>query len=113
MEMPLKSGWRKCSRSCMLKVSWGKCAFRIFIRQWRWEGDNVGLQAAETMRKNVADTIKRIQQTPAIGHFYKSVGKKTYRIVQTHPKSSLFYWYDNRELHIVRFIVAMRNSEGF
>ena len=29
----------------MLKVKWGKRAFRIFIRQWRWEGDNVGIQA--------------------------------------------------------------------
>ena len=42
----------------MLKVIWGKRAFRIFVRQWRWEGDNVGLQAADTMRHNVATTIK-------------------------------------------------------
>lgn len=96
----------------MLKVTWGRRAFRIFVRQWRWEGDNVGVQAAETMRLNVADTIGKIRQTPTIGRYYKTIGKKTYRIVQTHPKSSLFYWYDDRELHIVRFIVAARNVKG-
>ena len=26
----------------MYKITWGKRAFRIFVRQWRWEGDNVG-----------------------------------------------------------------------
>jgi len=96
----------------MLKVIWGKRAFRIFVRQWRWEGDNVGLQAADTMRHNVATTIKRIRQTPTIGRYYKTVGKKTYRIAQTHPKSSLFYWYDHQELHIVRFIIAMKNTQS-
>ncbi|MBQ8711852.1 MAG: type II toxin-antitoxin system RelE/ParE family toxin [Prevotella sp.] len=95
----------------MLKVIWGKRAFRIFVRQWRWEGDNVGLQAAETMRRNVAETIKQIQQTPTIGRYYKTIGKKTYRIALTHPKSSLFYWYDDQELHIVRFLIAMRNTQ--
>lgn len=93
----------------MLEVKWGKRAFRIFVRQWRWEGDNVGIQAAETMRRNVANTIKQIREMPTIGRFYKTIGKKTYRIAQTHPKSSLLYWYDDKHLHIVRFIIAMRN----
>ena len=79
------------------------------MRQWRWEGGNVGIQAAETMRQNVANTLKRIQQAPSVGRFYKTVGKRTYRIVQTHPKSSLFYWYDDKELHVIRFIIAMKN----
>ena len=48
----------------MYKITWGKRACRIFVRQWRWEGDNVGKQAAETMRKNVANAILRIQQMP-------------------------------------------------
>lgn len=93
----------------MLKIVWGKRAFRIFVRQWRWEGNNVGLQAAETMRRNVANTLKRIQKTPSIGRYYKTVGKKTYRIAITHPKSSLLYWYDDKKLHIVRFIIALKN----
>ena len=96
----------------MLKIVWGKRAFRIFVRQWRWEGDNVGQQAAETMRLNVANTLKQIQMMPTIGRYYKTVGKKTYRIVQTHPKSSLFYWYDDKELHVIRFIIAMKNIKG-
>ena len=94
----------------MLEFSWGKRAFRIFVRQWRWEGDNVGLQAAETMRKNVADAIMQIRQMPTIGRFHKRIGTKTYRIVQTHPKSSLLYWYNKKELHIVRFIMSPMNN---
>jgi plasmid stabilization system protein ParE len=94
----------------MLKVKWGKRAFRIFIRQWRWEGDNVGIQAAETMRSNVAETIKRIQQMPTIGIEHKKKGGKTYRSILTHPKSSLYYWHDDKELHIVRFVIAMKNK---
>ena len=49
---------------------------------------------------------------PTIGRYYKTVGKKTYRIVQTHPKSSLFYWHDDKELHVIRFIIALKNTKG-
>ncbi|MBR1652902.1 MAG: hypothetical protein IJ692_05875 [Alloprevotella sp.] len=94
----------------MLEFSWGKMAFRIYVRQWLWEGDNVGERAAETMRRNVADAIMQIRQMPDSGRFYKRVGRKTYRIVQTHPKSALLYWYDEREVHIVRFIISYRNK---
>lgn len=94
----------------MLKVEWGKRAFRIFVRQWRWEGDNVGLQAAETMRRNVAETIAKIRQMPTIGRRVKVVGNKTYCVILTHPKNSLYYWYDDKELHIVRFVIAMRDT---
>ncbi len=94
----------------MFKVTWGKRAFRIFVRQWRWEGDNVGRQAAETMRKNVANAILCIQQMPSAGRLLKTSGKKTYRIIQTHPKSSLLYWYDDHEVHIVRFIIAQQDK---
>ena len=93
----------------MYKVTWGRRAFRIFVRQWRWEGDNVGIQAAETMRNNIADAILRIQRMPTVGRLHKTSGKKTYRIIQTHPKSSLLYWYDDQEIHIVRFIIALQN----
>lgn len=93
----------------MYKVTWGRRAFRIFVRQWRWEGDNVGIQAAETMRNNIADAILRIQRMPTVGRLHKTSGKKTYRIIQTHPKSSLLYWYDDHEIHIVRFIIALQN----
>jgi len=44
----------------MRKISWGKRAFKVFVKQWRWEGDNVGLKAAETMRSNVAKTLLSI-----------------------------------------------------
>lgn len=94
----------------MLKISWGKRAFRLFVKQWRWEGDNVGLQAAETMRTNVASTLKSIQQMPTIGKFCKQIGDKTYRIIQTHPKSALFYWHNNNEIRVVRFVVAAKNK---
>ncbi len=94
----------------MYKVTWGKRAFRIFIRQWRWEGDNVGRQAAETMRKNVAKDILCIQQMPSAGRLYKKGDSKTYRIIQTHPKSSLLYWYNEHEIHIVRFIIAQQDK---
>lgn len=70
----------------MLKVKWGKRAFRIFIRQWRWEGDNVGIQAAETMRSNVAETIKRIQQMPTIGIEHKTKGGKNISVNLNTPK---------------------------
>lgn len=93
----------------MLEFSWGKRAFRIFVRQWRWEGDNVGLKAAETMRRNVANAILQIRQMPASGRLYKKVGKKTYRIVLTHPKSALLYWYDEKEVHVVRFIITLKD----
>lgn len=93
----------------MYKITWGKRAFRIFVRQWRWEGDNVGKQAAETMRKNVANAILRIQQMPSVGRLHKINGNKTYRIIQTHPKSSLLYWHNEHEIHIVRFIKAKQD----
>ena len=94
----------------MYKISWGKRAFRIFVRQWRWEGDNVGKQAAETMRKNVANAILRIQQIPSVGRLHKISGNITYRIIQTHPKSSLLYWHNEHEIHIVRFIIAQQDK---
>ena len=59
----------------MYKNTWGKRAFRIFVRQWRWEGDSVGKQAAETMRKNVANAILRIQQMPSVGRLHTISGK--------------------------------------
>lgn len=62
----------------MYRINWGKRAFRIFVRQWRWEGDNVGIQAAETMRKNVANAVIRIQKMPSVGRLHKTSGKKTY-----------------------------------
>ena len=43
------------------------------------------------------------------GRLYKKVGKKTYRIVQTHPKSALLYWYDEKEVHVVRFILTLKD----
>lgn len=92
----------------MHKISWGKRAFKIFVKQWRWEGDNVGLQAAETMRRNVARALKNIQQMPTIGRFCKQSGNKTYRLMRTHPKSALYYWYDDKEIRIVRFVLAVR-----
>lgn len=97
----------------MLKVKWGRRAFRIFVRQWRWEGDNVGIQAAETLRINVSETIQRIQQMPTIGRKHKTIGNKTYRIISTHPKSALYYWHDKKELHIVRFVIAQVNKTSF
>lgn len=97
----------------MLELSWGKVAFRLFVRQWRWEGDNVGLKAAETMRQNVANSIMLIRQMPSTGWLYKKVGKRTYRIIQTHPKSSLLYWHDDKEIHIVRFIISQRSIRPY
>ena len=106
MRMLPMSGCRKCSQRFMLKFSWGKRAFRIFVRQLLWEGDHVGEKAAETMRKNVAEAIIQIRQMPESGRLYKQVRGKKYRIVQTHPKSALLYWYDEKEVHIVRFIIS-------
>lgn len=97
----------------MLEVKWGKRAFRIFVRQWRWEGDNVSLQAAETLRLNVLETIQRIQQMPTTGRLHKVVKGRSYRIIATHPKSALYYWHDEQELHIIRFVIAMRNKTSF
>ena len=65
------------------------------------------------MRSNVAETIKRIQQMPSIGIEHKTIGNKTYRSILTHPKSTLYYWHDDKELHIVRFVIAMKNKTSF
>ena len=92
----------------MRKISWGKRAFKVFVKQWRWEGDNVGLQAAETMRSNVAKTLLSIQRMPTIGRLCKQSGNKTYRLMWTHPQSALYYWYNDKEIRIVRFILAAR-----
>ena len=61
------------------------------------------------MRENVAQSLLTIRQMPTSGRLYKKVGKKTYRIIQTHPKSAQLYWYDDKEIHIVRFIISLRN----
>ena len=94
----------------MLKLSWGKRAFKIFINQWRWEGDNVGSKAAETLRSNVAKALIKIQKMPTIGRFRKQSGDKTYRLISTHPKSALYYWHNDKEIRIVRFIIALRQK---
>jgi len=94
----------------MLKLSWGKRAFKIFINQWRWEGDNVGSIAAETLRSNVAKALIKIQKMPTIGRLRKQSGDKTYLLISTHPKSALYYWHNDKEIRIVRFIIALRQK---
>lgn len=94
----------------MYKISWGKRAFRIFVKQWSWESSNVGLQAAETMRINVANTLKQIKQMPTIGRLCKQSGTKFYRVIQTHPKSALYYWQNEKEIRIIRFVISVRNQ---
>lgn len=62
------------------------------------------------MRKNVANAILRIQQMPSVGRLHIISGNKTYQIIQTHPKSSLLYWHNEHEIHIVRFIIAKKQN---
>ncbi|MBR2201038.1 MAG: type II toxin-antitoxin system RelE/ParE family toxin [Bacteroidales bacterium] len=96
----------------MHKISWGKRAFRIFVKQWCWEGANVGMQAAETMRFNVEKTLIKIQQMPTIGRLCKETNNKTYRIIKTHPKSSLYYWHNETEVRVVRFVMNKKNNKN-
>lgn len=69
-----------------------------------WYFFNKSGQYVETIMKNVQKAIVTISAFPTVGVVEKITSKRVYRSIITHPKSRLYYWYDEDSVHIVRFV---------
>lgn len=85
----------------MRKVYWRKKALNAFQRQKLWYLVNKDEQFVNTYQENIVSTIERITFMPSIGVLVKKSNDKEYRKLLAHPKSWIYYWYDNNELHIL------------
>lgn len=85
----------------MRKVYWRKKALNAFQRQKLWYLVNKDEQFVNTYQENIVFTIEQVTFMPSIGMFIKNEESREYRKILAHPKSWIYYCYDNNELHIL------------
>lgn len=85
----------------MRKVYWHQKAINAFTRKKLWYLVNKGEQFVNTYQENIVSTIEQITFMPSIGVLVKKSNDKEYRKLLAHPKSWIYYCYDNNELHIL------------
>lgn len=85
----------------MRKVYWRKKALNAFQMQKFWYLVNKDEQFVNTYQENIVSTIEQITYMPSIGVLVKKSNDKEYRKLLAHPKSWIYYCYDNSELHIL------------
>lgn len=85
----------------MRKVFWRIKAMNAFQRQKLWYLVNKDEQFVNTYQENIVSTIEQITYMPSIGVLVKKSNDKEYRKLLSHPKSWIYYCYDNSELHIL------------
>lgn len=92
-----------------LKLVISRKAALTFYRTGLWYQLNRGWPFAETYEANIEETISLIRRTPSVGKIIKEKGGKTYRFFIAHPLTKIFYWYNDKEVHISE-IVSTRMS---
>ncbi len=85
----------------MRKVYWHQKALNAFTRQKLWYFANKGEQFVDSYQENIVSTIEQITFMPSIGILVKKSNDKEYRKLLAHPKSWIYYCYDNNELYIL------------
>lgn len=83
-----------------MKVVWSKRAAKAFAEQMVWYEANRNSSFSESFRRNISSSINAIVAMPSIGHFIKEEGGRTYRSFVSHPRCTIYYWYDVSKLNI-------------
>lgn len=85
-----------------LKLIWHRKALDSINKISTWyTAHNYGKQYVVTMQENISHTIKSLQSFPSSGLLYKTEANKEYRSHLAHPKCRIYYWFDDKELHII------------
>ena len=82
------------------RVVWGKIALQAYYKQAFWYKTNEGEQFVQSFVRNVHERINQIAAMPTIGRLEPQRNGKLYRSFPAHPKCRIYYWYDEKELHV-------------
>lgn len=83
-----------------MKECWSKKARHAFHEQTVWYEANKGHDFVESFSANIATTVKLLATMPSMGVFIKESQGRTYRSFVTHPRCTIYYWYNDKEIHI-------------
>lgn len=89
------------------RVVWGKIALQAYYKQAFWYKTNKGVQFAQSFVRNIHETINQIAAMPTIGRPEPSRNRKIYHSFPAHPKCRIYYWYDEKEIHITGLRFSM------
>ena len=89
------------------RVVWGKIALQAYYKQAFWYKTNKGVQFAQSFVRNIHETINQIAAMPTIGRPEPSRNRKIYHSFPAHPKCRIYYWYDEKEIHITGLLFSM------
>lgn len=85
-----------------LKLIWHKKALNSINKISVWYiAHNFGNQYVVTMLDNITDTVNALYSFPCSGRLHKRKANKEYRSLLAHPKCRIYYWFDDKELHII------------
>lgn len=85
-----------------LKLIWHKKALNSINKLSVWYiAHNYGNQYVVTMQRNIIHTIDSLHSFPTSGILHKRKANKEYRSLLAHPKCRIYYWFDDKELHII------------
>lgn len=83
-----------------MKVVWSKSAQHAFREQVVWYEANRGHDFVLTFSLNIQGYIDAICNMPSIGRLIKVENGRSYRSISNHPRCTIFYWHNDREVHI-------------
>lgn len=83
-----------------MKVIWSKRAAKAFAEQIVWYEANRSSSFSESFRRNISSSVDAIATMPSIGHLIKEEGDRCYRSFVSHPRCTIYYWYDAQKLNI-------------
>ena len=89
------------------RVVWGKIALQTYYQQAFWYKTNEGEQFTQSFVRNIHETINQIAAMPTIGRPEPSRNRKIYHSFPAHPKCRIYYWYDEKEIHITGLRFSM------
>ena len=86
------------------RVVWTKTALRAFYDQVFWYRMNMGEQFVRTFVRNIQETVEKITAMPSMGRLEAELKKseRPCRSLLSHPKCRIYYWYTEKEVHIIR-----------
>lgn len=85
----------------MRKAYWHQKALNAFTRQKLWYFVNKGEQFVDSYQESIEKTIEQIEFMPSIGLGIRNLEGREYRKILAHPKTYIYYWYSQTELHIL------------
>lgn len=92
-----------------MKVFWSKKAQHAFHEQVVWYEGNRGHDFVISFAKNIEEHIATICEMPTVGRFIKEENKRLYRSIVCHPRCTIYYWHNDKEVHIANLkFVATR-----